>query len=195
MNNYAYLIKAKAKATEAKNLFCWFSAKSDSRAERRILDILEDAEINVGRGANHQLPIRTNWFIVDDLPEEGVLDDTWCDRYEPGEDGLSWQKIAAPVPAEPEVSNEPVANPPVSKNDEEDYSANEDALFNLAEMPFRTQLLAQYMADERHVYHISIPHRDRLSLMEMDTENHAIQNLILAAENVPEIKKYDIPGL
>ena len=195
MNNYAYLIKAKAKATEAKNLFCWFSAKSDSRAERRILDILEDAEINVGRGANHQLPIRTNWLIVDDLPEEGVLDDTWCDRYELGEDGLSWQKIAAPAPAEPEVSNEPVANPPASKNDEEDYSNNEDALFKLAEMPFRTQLLAQYMADERHVYHISIPHRDRLSLMEMDTENHAIQNLILAAENVPEIKKYDIPGL
>ncbi|WPR97302.1 3'-5' exonuclease [Klebsiella aerogenes] len=195
MNNYAYLIKAKAKATEAKNLFCWFSAKSDSRAERRILDILEDAEINVGRGANHQLPIRTNWFIVDDLPEEGVLDDTWCDRYELGEDGLSWQKIAAPVPAEPEVSNEPVANPPISKNDEEDYSANEDALFNLAEMPFRTQLLAQYMADDRHVYHISIPHRDRLSVMEMDTENHAVQNLILAAENVPEIKKYDMPGL
>jgi hypothetical protein len=51
MNNYPYLIKAKAKANEAKSLFCWFSAKSDSRAERKILDILEDAEINVGRGA------------------------------------------------------------------------------------------------------------------------------------------------
>jgi hypothetical protein len=49
------------------------SAKSDSRAERKILDILEDAEINVGRGADHQLPIRTNWHIVDDLPEENVL--------------------------------------------------------------------------------------------------------------------------
>lgn len=47
MNNYPYLIKAKAKANEAKSLFCWFSAKSDSRAERKILDILEDAEINV----------------------------------------------------------------------------------------------------------------------------------------------------
>ena len=70
MNNYPYLIKAKAKANEAKSLFCWFSAKSDSRAERKILDILEDAEINVGRGASHQLPIRTNWLIVDDLPEE-----------------------------------------------------------------------------------------------------------------------------
>ena len=108
MNNYPYLIKAKAKANEAKSLFCWFSAKSDSRAERKILDILEDAEINVGRGASHELPIRTNWLIVDDLPEEGVLDDTWCDRYElGGEDGLTWQKIVAPAAAEPQPSSKP----------------------------------------------------------------------------------------
>ncbi|HBX2454016.1 TPA: exonuclease, partial [Klebsiella pneumoniae] len=60
---------------------------------------------------------------------------------------------------------------------------------------FRTQLLAQYMADERHVYHISIPHRNRLSAMEMDTDNHGVQNLLLTAENIPELKKYDMPGL
>ncbi|MGR6890291.1 3'-5' exoribonuclease [Klebsiella pneumoniae] len=72
---------------------------------------------------------------------------------------------------------------------------NEEALFNLAEMSFRTQLLAQYMADERHVYHISIPHRNRLSAMEMDTDNHGVQNLLLTAENIPELKKYDMPGL
>ncbi|MGQ3699767.1 3'-5' exoribonuclease domain-containing protein [Klebsiella pneumoniae] len=62
-------------------------------------------------------------------------------------------------------------------------------------MSFRTQLLAQYMADERHVYHISIPHRNRLSAMEMDTDNHGVQNLLLTAENIPELKKYDMPGL
>ncbi|MGA1933904.1 3'-5' exoribonuclease domain-containing protein [Klebsiella pneumoniae complex sp. WS1778] len=196
MNNYPYLIKAKAKANEAKNLFCWFSAKSDSRAERKILDILEDAEINVGRGASHQLPIRTNWLIVDDLPEEGVLDDTWCDRYElGGEDGLAWQKIVAPAAAEPQPSSKPENDISPANSDEEDYSNNEEALFNLAEMSFRTQLLAQYMADERHVYHISIPHRNRLSAMEMDTDNHGVQNLLLTAENIPELKKYDMPGL
>ncbi|HHN8613358.1 TPA: 3'-5' exoribonuclease domain-containing protein [Klebsiella quasipneumoniae] len=189
MNNYPYLIKAKAKANEAKSLFCWFSAKSDSRAERKILDILEDAEINVGRGASHQLPIRTNWLIVDDLPEEGVLDDTWCDRYElSGEDGLTWQKIVAPAAAEPQPSSKP-------ENDISPANSDEEALFNLAEMSFRTQLLAQYMADERHVYHISIPHRNRLSAMEMDTDNHGVQNLLLTAENIPELKKYDMPGL
>ncbi len=196
MNNYPYLIKAKAKANEAKSLFCWFSAKSDSRAERKILDILEDAEINVGRGASYQLPIRTNWLIVDDLPEEGVLDDTWCDRYElGGEDGLTWQKIVAPAAAEPQPSSKPENDISPANSDEEDYSNNEEALFNLAEMSFRTQLLAQYMADERHVYHISIPHRNRLSAMEMDTDNHVVQNLLLTAENIPELKKYDMPGL
>lgn len=196
MNNYPYLIKAKAKANEAKSLFCWFSAKSDSRAERKILDILEDAEINVGRGASHQLPIRTNWLIVDDLPEEGVLDDTWCDRYElGGKDGLTWQKIVAPAAAEPQPSSKPENDISPANSDEEDYSNNEEALFNLAEMSFRTQLLAQYMADERHVYHISIPHRNRLSAMEMDTDNHGVQNLLLTAENIPELKKYDMPGL
>lgn len=196
MNNYPYLIKAKAKANEAKSLFCWFSAKSDSRAERKILDILEDAEINVGRGASHQLPIRTNWLIVDDLPEEGVLDDTWCDRHElGGEDGLTWQKIVAPAAAEPQPSSKPENDISPTNSDEEDYSNNEEALFNLAEMSFRTQLLAQYMADERHVYHISIPHRNRLSAMEMDTDNHGVQNLLLTAENIPELKKYDMPGL
>lgn len=196
MNNYPYLIKAKAKANEAKSLFCWFSAKSDSRAERKILDILEDAEINVGRGASHQLPIRTNWLIVDDLPEEGVLDDTWCDRYElGGEDGLTWQKIVAPAAAEPQPSSKPENDVSPANSDEEDYSNNEEALFNTAEMSFRTQLLAQYMADERHVYHISILHRNRLSAMEMDTDNHGVQNLLLTAENIPELKKYDMPGL
>lgn len=196
MNNYPYLIKAKAKANEAKSLFCWFSAKSDSRAERKILDILEDAKINVGRGASHQLPIRTNWLIVDDLPEEGVLDDTWCDRYElGGKDGLTWQKIVTPAAAEPQPSSKPENDISPANSDEEDYSNNEEALFNLAEMSFRTQLLAQYMADERHVYHISIPHRNRLSAMEMDTDNHGVQNLLLTAENIPELKKYDMPGL
>ncbi|HBQ8048238.1 exonuclease [Klebsiella pneumoniae subsp. pneumoniae] len=195
MNNYAYLIKAKAKATDSRNLFCWFTAKSDSRAERKILDILEDAEINVGRGADHQLPIRTNWHIVDDLPEENVLDETWCDRYElGGEDGLTWQKIAAPV-VEETVEATDAEDATNAEESEQEYANDENALFPVSTMPFRTQLLAQYMESDRHVYHISIPHRGRLEAMEMDQDNSAIQDLILAAENVPGIKKFDMPGI
>ncbi|EIW9130673.1 exonuclease [Klebsiella pneumoniae] len=195
MNNYAYLIKAKAKATDSRNLFCWFTAKSDSRAERKILDILEDAEINVGRGADHQLPIRTNWHIVDDLPEENALDETWCDRYElGGEDGLTWQKIAEPV-VEETVEDTDAEDATNTEESEQEYANDENALFPVSTMPFRTQLLAQYMESDRHVYHISIPHRGRLEAMEMDQDNSAIQDLILAAENVPGIEKFDMPGI
>lgn len=195
MNNYAYLIKAKAKATDSRNLFCWFTAKSDSRAERKILDILEDAEINVGRGADHQLPIRTNWHIVDDLPEENILDETWCDRYElGGEDGLTWQKIVAPV-VEETIEAPDAEDATNAEESEQEYANDENALFPVSTMPFRTQLLAQYMESDRHVYHISIPHRGRLEAMGMDQDNSAIQDLILAAENVPAIKNYDMPGI
>ncbi|MBM6478208.1 3'-5' exoribonuclease [Raoultella ornithinolytica] len=191
MNNYAYLIKAKAKATDSRSLFCWFTAKSDSRAERKILDLLEDADIEVGRGADHQLPIRTNWHVVDDLPEEGVLDDTWCERYElGGDDGITWGKITAPEPEEKAEVLEAA-----SSADDTDDAADENAVYPLATMPFRTQLLAQFVADDRHTYHISIPERNRLSILEMDVDNHAVQDLILAAENVPDIKSYDMPGL
>lgn len=184
MNNYAYLVKAKAKSADAKSLFCWFPAKSDSRAEREILNILEDAGISVGRGADHQLPIRTHWFIVDDLPEEAVLDDTWCDRYElGGEDGITWGKITSPKPEE--ATEEPTP--------EED--ADDAALYPLATLPFRTQLLAQYVSEDSHVYHIDTPLRNHLSALEMDVDNSAVQDLILAAENVPDIKSYDMPGI
>ncbi|ATA26892.1 exodeoxyribonuclease [Brenneria goodwinii] len=98
---FAYLIKAKAKA-DAKSLFCWFSAKSESRGNREILNILEDAEIETGRGADYQLPIRTDFPVFDDLPEEGVLDDTWCDRYELADDERTWRKIPE---AEPKSTN------------------------------------------------------------------------------------------
>ncbi|MGB7799844.1 MAG: PD-(D/E)XK nuclease-like domain-containing protein [Buttiauxella sp.] len=89
---YAYLIKSR-KNSGKPNLFVWLESKSDSRADREVMNILEDAEIETGRGADHQLPVRTDLPVFDDLPEEGVLDNTWCDRYELAEDAKTWQKI------------------------------------------------------------------------------------------------------
>jgi exodeoxyribonuclease VIII len=183
MNTYAYLIKAKAKAAEAKSLFCWFSAKSDSRADRKILDILEDADIETGRGADHQLPTRTNWFVVDDLPEEGVLDNTWCDRYELDTDGASWKKIV--------TTEAPVQEP----EHEQTIPTEEGSIYALAQLPFRMQLLAQFIAEDKHVFYINWPQRNQIADLEMDTDNHYVQNLLLAAENVPQVKEYDMHGL
>lgn len=76
-----------------------------------------------------------------------------------------------------------------------DYENDTNALFNIAEQSFRIKLLAQYMASDNHVYQTSIPHRKELAALEMDTDNSAVQDLILAAENVQGLKDADMPTL
>lgn len=185
MLTYAYLIKAKAKATEAKNLFCWFSAKSDSRAEREILNILEDNDIAVGRGADYQLPVRTNWFVVDDLPEESTLDDTWCDRYELAEDQQTWQlkqkpdneNLEASSQQKPETSsaNVPTSDAPV-------------LLRPISRLRLSQRLIAHLLNDGEEK-EISEARHVQIGQMELDENDLYIQNLLLAVANVPAAKE------
>lgn len=185
MLTYAYLIKAKAKATEAKNLFCWFSAKSDSRAEREILNILEDNGIAVGRGADYQLPVRTNWFVVDDLPEENALDDTWCDRYELAEDQQTWQLKQKPDNENLETS---------SQQKPETSSANvptSDApalLRPISRLRLPQRLIAHLLNDGEEK-DISEARHVQIGQMELDENDLYIQNLLLAVANVPAAKE------
>ncbi|WP_218659360.1 exonuclease, partial [Citrobacter portucalensis] len=185
MLTYAYLIKAKAKATEAKNLFCWFSAKSDSRAEREILNILEDNDIAVGRGADYQSPVRTNWFVVDDLPEESTLDDTWCDRYELAEDQLTWQlkqkpdneNLEASSQQKPETSS---ANVPTS---------DAPALLRPISRLRLSQRLIAHLLNDGEEKEISEARHVQTGQMELDENDLYIQNLLLAVANVPAAKE------
>ncbi|AUV44245.1 exonuclease [Citrobacter freundii complex sp. CFNIH9] len=185
MLTYAYLIKAKAKATEAKNLFCWISAKSDSRAEREILNILEDNNIAVGRGADYQLPVRTNWFVVDDLPEESTLDDTWCDRYELAEDQQTWQlkqkqdneNLEASSQQKPETSS---ANVPTS---------DAPALLRPISRLRLSQRLIAHLLNDGEEKEISEARHVQIGQMELDENDLYIQNLLLAVANVPAAKE------
>ena len=195
---YFYLIKATQKSGKA-DAIIWRSAKSEARAQLQLDVDLEDAEIETGRGKDYLKPIRTDFPVFNDLPAEGVLDFEWCKRYQLGDDQRTWQVIPGAVADSTTVVEGEIVNDDSDENDSDvsdtAVSGDENSLYNLAEMPFRIQLLAQYMAEERHVYHISIPHRGRLSALEMDTDNSAVQDLILSTENEPEIKKLDMPSL
>lgn len=210
---YFYLIKATQKSGKA-DAVIWRTNKSEARALLQLDVDLEDAGIETGRGKDYQKPIRTDFPVFNDLPAEGVLDYSWCERYQLGDDCRTWALKPGQSPADHHIDDdgvpaEPVSGEPVDANTtgdaaqgetvesfgSDEYQDDSSALFNVAELPFRAQLLAQYMAEERHVYHISMPHRQELSALEMDTDNAAVQDLILAAENVPEIKKYDMPAL
>ncbi|MCY3510575.1 RecE family exodeoxyribonuclease [Klebsiella michiganensis] len=187
---YFYLIKATQKSGKA-DAIIWRSAKSEARAQLQLDVDLEDAEIETGRGKDYLKPIRTDFPVFNDLPAEGVLDFEWCKRYQLGDDQRTWQVTPGAVADSTTVVEDEIVN----GDSDDKFSGDENSLYNLAEMPFRIQLLAQHMAEEGHVYHISIPHRGRLSAMEMDTDNSAIQDLILSTENEPEIKKFDMPSL
>ncbi|HDT4623640.1 TPA: PD-(D/E)XK nuclease-like domain-containing protein [Klebsiella oxytoca] len=195
---YFYLIKATQKSGKA-DAIIWRSAKSEARAQLQLDVDLEDAEIETGRGKYYLKPIRTDFPVFNDLPAEGVLDFEWCKRYQLGDDQRTWQVIPGAVADSTTAVESEIVNDDSDDNDSDAsataVSGDENSLYNIAEMPFRIQLLAQYMAEEGHVYHISTPHRGRLSAMEMDTDNSAVQDLILAAESIPEIKKYDMPAL
>ena len=172
MNTYAFVIKAKAKS-EKKNLFCWLSAKSDSRAEREILNILDDADIAVGRGADYQLPQRTDWHVADDLPEEGVLDDTWCDRYTLGEDGRSWSPILG-------------VNTQDEHADNVDDSGQDDGWTSIRELSLPQQIAAAWLFDQQHI--------DRQQLSEVieavQADNSETLSIVVAALTDPAVVNF-----
>lgn len=195
------VVKATQKSGK-KDAVIWRSAKSEARANLQLDVDLEDAGIETGRGKDYQKPIRTDFPVFNDLPEEGVVDYTWCERYELAEDQRTWQLKPGAAPQD-SFHQEDVADNDLTtelmgeENGDRkvEYSDDENAEFQLATMPFRIQLLAQLCAEDGHVYHISIPRRKELSALEMDMDNTYVQNLLLAVENAPEIKAYDMPGL
>jgi len=89
---FFHLLKASQKSGK-KDAVIWFTAKSAARANLQLDVALEDAEIETGRGKDYTKPIRTDMPIVEDLPEEGVIDYTWCERYTLAEDQRTWNVI------------------------------------------------------------------------------------------------------
>lgn len=195
------VVKATQKSGK-KDAVIWRSAKSEARANLQLDVDLEDAGIETGRGKDYQKPIRTDFPVFNDLPEEGVVDFTWCERYELAEDQRTWQLKPGAAPQDTfhqeDVADNDLTTELMGEENGDrkvEFSNDENAEFQLVTMPFRIQLLAQLCAEDGHVYHISIPRRKELSALEMDTDNTYVQNLLLAAENAPEVKTFDIPTL
>ncbi|MEH3412298.1 RecE family exodeoxyribonuclease [Phytobacter diazotrophicus] len=173
------LLKASQKSGKPNGVF-WFSAKTEARAKLQVQVIIEDAGIETGRGCDYQLPIFTNFPVFDDLPEEEIIDFTWCDRYGLGEDGRTWQKIvvSAPVKAEPEVKEEVTT----STNGQISPKVEEAMQWPVAQMPMRSLLLSQFISEE-FTHHATAEQRKQIAALEMDTDNSYVQNMLLAAEN------------
>lgn len=163
----------------------WFTAKTEARANLQLDVALEDAGIETGRGKDYAKPIRTDFPVVDDLPEEGEVDFTWCDRYELAEDQRTWNvKLKADNAAQEE--NHHVVDGETGHADES-QQAEQPQLITVATLSLRQRILAQFISDE-YVYHIDAEQKKIIQGLELDMDNSYVQNLLLAAENVEFFK-------
>lgn len=110
---YFYLIKATQKSGKA-DAVIWRTNKSEARALLQLDVDLEDAGIETGRGKDYQKPIRTDFPVFNDLPAEGVLDYSWCERYQLGDDGRTWALKPGQVPADHNIDDAGVTSEAVT---------------------------------------------------------------------------------
>ncbi len=89
---FFHLLKASQKSGK-KDAVIWFTAKSAARAALTLDVALEDAGIETGRGKDYAKPVRTDFPVFNDLPEESTIDYTWCERYTLADDQRTWNVI------------------------------------------------------------------------------------------------------
>lgn len=179
---FFYVVKATQKSGK-QDAVIWFTAKTEARANLQLDVALEDAGIETGRGKDYAKPIRTDFPVVDDLPEEGEVDFTWCDRYELAEDQRTWN-------VKQQAEDESVDDADTEVGTEEQSQPSEQPnLIVIATLPFRQRVLAQFIGDGEYLYHVDSGQKNEIVRLEMDTDDAYVQNLLLSAENVEAFKK------
>lgn len=191
------LLKASQKSGKANAVF-WFSAKTESRAKLQVQVVLEDNGIEVGRGQDYQLPIFTNFPVVNDLPEEEVIDYTWCERYELVDDGRTWQLKASKAPAD-EFHSEPSAAvvdtgaelPDTLETVEENAAPDAVATVPVEKRGLAVRL-AIYMLNDKYLTHVTKDQQIAASELSMDEGNIYFQNLLQAKNDVPDMSELSL---
>lgn len=179
---FFYVVKATQKSGK-EDAVIWFTAKSEARANLQLDVELEDAGIETGRGKDYAKPVRTDFPVYNDLPEESIVDYTWCKRYELQDDGRTWlpkagaestgvvDKTAAPEPTvkvETTVESVPLEN--------------------------RTPAVrfAVHLTNDKYQSHISKEQQLAASEMSLDEGNTYLQNLLQAKNDIPEIAELSL---
>ena len=176
---FFYLIKATQKSGKPDGVI-WFSAKSEARTALTLDVKLEDADIETGRGKDYAKPIRTDFPVVNDLPEEGTVDFTWCDRYTLGEDGRSWSPVLGEAGA--------AAAPVVNVETQPTQPAADAELRPLSRLRLIQRLIAHLMHDTE-LDQITLEQHIEIGVMEGNDDDCFVQALRQVIEDNPEIRE------
>ena len=180
---FFHLIKATQKSGKPDGII-WFSAKTESRASLMLDVALEDAEIETGRGNDYNKPVRTDFPVFNDLPEEGVLDFGWCTRYELGEDARTWYPKV-------KIANDNAENENSVTSTSMDTNIEPPAPAVDASVPVENRSqgvrFAIHLMNDKYQTHISKDQQVAASELALEEGNTYLHNLLLARNDVDGI--------
>lgn len=181
---FFYVVKATQKSGK-QDAVVWFTAKTEARANLMLDVALEDAGIETGRGKDYAKPIRTDFPVVDDLPEEGEVDFTWCDRYELQDDGRTWLPKAAGV----STGSVDAPYTPTPTVIVEDATASE-----IVPVENRTPAVrfAVHLMNDKYQTHVTKEQQLAASEMSLDEGNTYLHSLLVARNDVPATAKLSL---
>ena len=190
---FFYVVKATQKSGK-QDAVVWFTAKSAARANLQLDVALEEAGIEeTGRGKDYAKPIRTDFPVVNDLPEEGTVDFTWCDRYTLADDQRTWNVIPG---AEPQgdttlspvtTSDADLPAAPVTATD----TANAGST-SLLENRTPAVRFAVHLLGDKYISEISQEQQIVSNELAMDEANIYFQNLLQAKNDVPDMSELSL---
>ena len=180
---FFHLLKASQKSGK-KDAVIWFTAKSAARANLQLDVALEEAGIEeTGRGKDYAKPIRTDFPVYNDLPEEGAVDYTWCERYELQDDGRTWLPKAGA--GSPEVVDNTAAPETTVKDETTDESVTLENRTSAVRFAF-------HLTSDKYQTHISKEQQLAACEMSLDEGNTYLQNLLLAKNDIPEVAELSL---
>ncbi|HFQ3057319.1 TPA: RecE family exodeoxyribonuclease [Enterobacter hormaechei] len=180
---FFHLLKASQKSGK-KDAVIWFTAKSAARANLQLDVALEEAGIEeTGRGKDYAKPIRTDFPVYNDLPEEGAVDYTWCERYALQDDGRTW------LPKAGAESTSPVDNTAAPETTVKVETIDESVTLENRTPAVR---FAFHLTSDKYQTHISKEQQLAASEMSLDEGNTYLQNLLLAKNDTPEVAELSL---
>ncbi|MCU2458275.1 PD-(D/E)XK nuclease-like domain-containing protein [Enterobacter hormaechei subsp. hoffmannii] len=179
---FFYVVKATQKSGKD-DAVIWFTAKSEARANLQLDVELEDAGIETGRGKDYTKPVRTDFPVYNDLPEESTVDYTWCKRYELQDDGRTWLPKAG-AESTGAVDNTAAPEPTVKV----------ETTVESVPVENRTPAVryAVHLTSDKYQSHITKEQQLAASEMSLDEGNTYLQNLLLAKNDIPEVAELSL---
>ena len=187
---FFYVVKATQKSGK-QDAVIWFTAKTESRAALTLDVELEEAGIETGRGKDYAKPVRTDFPVFNDLPEENTVDLTWCERYALAEDQRTWNVIPGAA-TEDEINLDTA-----STSNDADLPTTPVTTVVTPEatttvpVEGRTPAVrfAVYLLGDKYHSEISKEQQMVASEMALDEGNVYLQNLLQAKNDVPDMSE------